>query len=82
VRLLHRQHVKNRQWVSSLLHFVAFGSTPEYFEFAESGQAHRHRERQCVFAELMRTVRVCSPGQTNEALFEGGGEYRRSMYRQ
>ncbi|MEO8738801.1 MAG: methylmalonyl-CoA mutase family protein [Casimicrobiaceae bacterium] len=32
-----------------------------------------------VFAELMRTVRVCSLGQITNALFEVGGEYRRSM---
>jgi hypothetical protein len=32
-----------------------------------------------VFAELMKTVRVCSRGQITKALFEVGGEYRRSM---
>ena len=32
-----------------------------------------------VFAELMRTVRVCSLGQITNALFEVGGQYRRSM---
>jgi methylmalonyl-CoA mutase len=32
-----------------------------------------------VFAELMKTVRVCSLGQITKALFEVGGEYRRSM---
>jgi isobutyryl-CoA mutase len=32
-----------------------------------------------VFAELMNTVRVCSLGQITNALFEVGGEYRRSM---
>jgi len=32
-----------------------------------------------VFAELMRTVRVCSLGQITHALFEVGGQYRRSM---
>jgi isobutyryl-CoA mutase len=32
-----------------------------------------------VFAELMNTVRVCSLGQITKALFEVGGEYRRSM---
>ncbi len=32
-----------------------------------------------VFAELMEAVRVCSLGQITEALFEVGGEYRRSM---
>ncbi len=32
-----------------------------------------------VFAELMRTVRVCSLGQITAALFEVGGQYRRSM---
>jgi methylmalonyl-CoA mutase len=32
-----------------------------------------------VFAELMQTVRVCSLGQITRALFEVGGEYRRSM---
>jgi isobutyryl-CoA mutase len=32
-----------------------------------------------VFAELMQTVRVCSLGQITTALFEVGGQYRRSM---
>jgi len=32
-----------------------------------------------VFAELMSTVRVCSLGQITSALFEVGGQYRRSM---
>jgi methylmalonyl-CoA mutase len=32
-----------------------------------------------VFAELMSTVRVCSLGQITNALFEVGGQYRRSM---
>jgi len=32
-----------------------------------------------VFAELMRAVRVCSLGQITQALFEVGGQYRRSM---
>jgi len=32
-----------------------------------------------VFAVLMDAVRVCSPGQITHALFEVGGQYRRSM---
>jgi len=32
-----------------------------------------------VFAELMSTVRSCSLGQITHALFEVGGQYRRSM---
>jgi isobutyryl-CoA mutase len=32
-----------------------------------------------VFAQLMKTVRVCSLGQITKTLFEVGGEYRRSM---
>jgi methylmalonyl-CoA mutase len=32
-----------------------------------------------VFAELMATARVASLGQITAALFEVGGEYRRSM---
>ena len=32
-----------------------------------------------VFEELMQTVRVCSLGQITQALFEVGGQYRRSM---
>jgi methylmalonyl-CoA mutase len=32
-----------------------------------------------VFEELMRTVRTCSLGQITSALFEVGGQYRRSM---
>jgi methylmalonyl-CoA mutase len=31
------------------------------------------------FAELVKIVRVCSLGQITKALFEVGGEYRRSM---
>jgi methylmalonyl-CoA mutase len=32
-----------------------------------------------VFAELVNSVRVCSLGQITNALFEVGGQYRRSM---
>ena len=32
-----------------------------------------------VFAELMQTVRVASLGQITHALYEVGGQYRRSM---
>jgi methylmalonyl-CoA mutase len=32
-----------------------------------------------VFEELMHTARVCSLGQITHALFEVGGEYRRSL---
>jgi methylmalonyl-CoA mutase len=32
-----------------------------------------------VFAQLMQAVRVCSLGQITDALFEVGGQYRRSM---
>jgi methylmalonyl-CoA mutase len=32
-----------------------------------------------VFAQLMAAARVCSLGQITEALFEVGGQYRRSM---
>jgi methylmalonyl-CoA mutase len=32
-----------------------------------------------VFAELINVVRVCSLGQITDALFEVGGQYRRSM---
>ena len=32
-----------------------------------------------VFAELMNAVRCCSLGQITQALFEVGGQYRRSM---
>jgi methylmalonyl-CoA mutase len=32
-----------------------------------------------VFAELMEAVKVCSLGQVTHALFDVGGQYRRSM---
>ena len=32
-----------------------------------------------LFAELMETVKVCSLGQISHALYEVGGQYRRSM---
>ena len=32
-----------------------------------------------VSAELMKTVKVASLGQITDALFEVGGQYRRSM---
>jgi methylmalonyl-CoA mutase len=32
-----------------------------------------------VFEELMNTARVCSLGQITNALFDVGGQYRRSM---
>ena len=36
-------------------------------------------ENRNVFEVLMDAVRVCSLGQITEALFEVGGQYRRSM---
>lgn len=36
-------------------------------------------ENRNVFAVLMQAVRVCSLGQITHALFEVGGQYRRSM---
>jgi methylmalonyl-CoA mutase len=32
-----------------------------------------------LFEELMETVKVCSLGQITQALFDVGGQYRRSM---
>jgi methylmalonyl-CoA mutase len=32
-----------------------------------------------IFAELMETTKVCSLGQISAALYEVGGQYRRSM---
>ncbi len=32
-----------------------------------------------LFAELMNTVKYCSLGQITHALYEVGGQYRRSM---
>ena len=32
-----------------------------------------------LFAELMETVKYCSLGQITHALYEVGGQYRRSM---
>ena len=37
------------------------------------------RNNENVFAVLMETVQVCSLGQITQALFEVGGQYRRSM---
>ena len=37
------------------------------------------REGGNIFAELLETVRVCSLGQISNALYEVGGQYRRSM---
>ena len=36
-------------------------------------------DHQNVFDVLMQAVRVCSLGQITNALFEVGGQYRRSM---
>jgi isobutyryl-CoA mutase len=36
-------------------------------------------EDRSVFEVLMQAVRCCSLGQITEALFEVGGQYRRSM---
>jgi methylmalonyl-CoA mutase len=44
---------------------------------AELQQAVIHDEN--VFAKLMDAARVCSLGQITDALFEVGGQYRRSM---
>ena len=32
-----------------------------------------------IFEELLKTVRSCSLGQISNALYEVGGQYRRSM---
>jgi methylmalonyl-CoA mutase len=32
-----------------------------------------------IFAELMETVKTCSLGQVTQALYEVGGQYRRTM---
>jgi methylmalonyl-CoA mutase len=58
-------------------------------EFQKKNQKHApamlERLRQAVmrdenvFAVLMDAVRVCSLGQITHALFEVGGQYRRSM---
>ena len=37
------------------------------------------REGGNIFEELLRTVRSCSLGQISNALYEVGGQYRRSM---
>jgi methylmalonyl-CoA mutase len=37
------------------------------------------REGGNIFEELLRTVRSCSLGQISSALYEVGGQYRRSM---
>ncbi len=36
-------------------------------------------ENENLFAELMETVKYCSLGQITHALYEVGGQYRRSM---
>ena len=52
---------------------------------ADAAPAMLHKLQQAVihdenvFATLMEAVRVCSLGQITEALFEVGGQYRRSM---
>ncbi len=37
------------------------------------------REGGNIFEELLKTVRSCSLGQISNALYEVGGQYRRSM---
>jgi len=44
-----------------------------------SACVRRQFETKKVFAVLMDAVRVCSLGQITHALFELGGQYRRSM---
>ena len=46
---------------------------------ARATSAGRDRQDQNVFEVLMDAVRVCSLGQITSALFEVGGQYRRSM---
>ena len=66
---------------------TCFGLTPQDFHARNAKAAPAALERLKrvviengnVFAELMKTVRVCSLGQITKALFEVGGEYRRSM---
>lgn len=40
---------------------------------------HEAREGGNIFQELLKTVRTCSLGQISNALYEVGGQYRRSM---
>jgi methylmalonyl-CoA mutase len=37
------------------------------------------RDGENIFEELLTTVRYCSLGQISNALYEVGGQYRRSM---
>lgn len=37
------------------------------------------REGGNIFEELLKTIRFCSLGQISNALYEVGGQYRRSM---
>ena len=46
---------------------------------AAAWRRHVARSRGNVFAELMETVKVASLGDTTEALYAVGGEYRRNM---
>mgnify|MGYP001024165058 CR=1 FL=1 len=65
---------------SQLKRLQAFHAT-----HAEQAPAMLERLRQAVIANhnvfevLMDAVRVCSLGQITDALFEVGGQYRRSM---
>ena len=46
---------------------------------AEALHDREHARVRNIFEQLMETARVCSLGQISRALFEVGGEYRRSM---
>lgn len=77
LRLTRASHAEKTQQIDRLREFQA--------RHADAAPAALARLKEValaggnIFAALMDTVRVCSLGQISRALFEVGGEYRRSM---
>lgn len=77
VELARSSEEEKRSQLDRLSQFQARHQDQATAKLAELKQAAVNDEN--LFELLMETVRYCSLGQISNALFEVGGEYRRSM---
>jgi methylmalonyl-CoA mutase len=77
VALMRSTEAEKRQQIDNLHAFERQNGAEAESALARLRDAARHEGN--LFAELMETAKVCSLGQITEALFEVGGQYRRSM---
>jgi len=77
VALMRSTETEKKQQISNLRSFQTRNEVGSRAALSKLKEVARNEEN--VFAELMDTVKVCSLGQITDALFEVGGQYRRSM---